>query len=211
MNGIRVVSFDVEGTIATLDFSHAVWYEGVPSLYAEKYGVSFEEAKRAVVEAYDEVGDRRSEWYDIKYWFRRFQLGEYPALLERHKDKLSWYPEVSRVLSVLGERYTLIVASASGREFLPHLLNGFECHFSRVFSSISDYGQLKNTEFYTTMCREIALKPQEIVHVGDNWEHDFMAPGQAGINAFHLDRNTPARTGGSLTSLMDLTSILLSD
>jgi hypothetical protein len=45
MNRIKVVSFDADGTLVTPDFSQAVWYEGVPSLYARKNGISFQEAK----------------------------------------------------------------------------------------------------------------------------------------------------------------------
>jgi len=39
MDEIKIVSLDVEGTLATTDFSSAVWFEAIPRQYAERYGV----------------------------------------------------------------------------------------------------------------------------------------------------------------------------
>jgi len=33
MRNTKVVSFDVEGTLVTPDFSHAVWHKAIPSHY----------------------------------------------------------------------------------------------------------------------------------------------------------------------------------
>ncbi|TET40405.1 MAG: HAD family hydrolase [Dehalococcoidia bacterium] len=209
MGKIKVVSFDVESTLLTPDFSQAVWYEGIPSLYAEKNGISFEEARAMVVKEYQEVGDQRREWYDIKYWFERFQLGDYQALLEGYKHRVSCYPEVMEVLSSLSKEYTLIVVSSSTREFLPYLLAEIEGHFARVFSSVSDYGQLKTPAFYLKVCQGMGILPCEMAHVGDSWQFDFLAPKEAGIEAFHLNRGGYAKNDKSLTSLADLEARLL--
>jgi FMN phosphatase YigB (HAD superfamily) len=77
MDNIKVISFDLEGTLVTPNFSQAVWHEGIPSLYANQKGISFVEAKAIVLREYQAVGDQRKEWYDIKYWFSHFGLGDY--------------------------------------------------------------------------------------------------------------------------------------
>jgi len=33
---IKIISFDVEGTLVSPDFSQAVWYEGIPALYSQR-------------------------------------------------------------------------------------------------------------------------------------------------------------------------------
>ena len=66
MGDIKVVSFDLEGTLTTPDFSQAVWYEGIPSLYAALHSIDLEEARAIVRQKYQEVGDQKKEWYDIK-------------------------------------------------------------------------------------------------------------------------------------------------
>ncbi len=211
MRGIKIVSFDVEGTLVTPDYSHAIWHEGIPSLYAKRNGIGFEEAKALVSKAYDEIGEGRREWYDIRYWFDRFQLGDCGQVLEKYKPRASLYPEVRQVLPALKKAYKLVVSSSSAREFLPYLLYGIDKYFDRVFSSISDYGQLKSQEFYTLVCQETGVKPDEVVHIGDNWQVDFLAAKEAGIQAFHIDRTPEHKDSRSLTSLSNLVPILLGD
>ncbi len=209
MGRIKVVSFDMEGTLVTPDFSQAVWYEGIPSLYAKSNGIGFEEARSLVDKEYREVGDQRREWYDIKYWFQRFQLGDYREALENHKHKVSCYPEVMQVLPSLSKEYTLIVLSSTAREFLVYMLAEIKGYFAKVFSSISDYGRLKSPSFYLAVCQEMGISPYEMAHVGDNWQFDFLAAMEAGIEAFHLDRTQQQKKGQSLTSLRDLEARLL--
>ena len=204
MDNIKVVSFDLEGTLVTPDFSQAVWHEGIPELYAVTHGISLEEARAVVEREYDEVGDQRREWYDIKYWFRRFQLGDYREVVEKHRHRVSRYSDVSTVLSSLGTSYTLIVVSSSAREFLPYLLADIEGYFIRLFSSISDHDQLKTPPFYSKVCQEMGILPHEMTHIGDSWQFDFVAAREAGIEAFHLDRRGEVRDERSLKSLLDL-------
>ena len=153
---------------------------------------------------YDEVSDQRKEWYDIKYWFKRFRLGNYHQVMETNSHRQSCYPEVAEVLSSLGKQYKLVIATGSAREFLPFLLDGINRYFTLVFSSISDYGQVKNPEFYLRMCEEMGISPREMVHVGDSWQYDFLAANEAGIEAFHLDRERRQSDCSSLASLQDL-------
>ena len=189
MNKVRVVSFDAEGTLVTPNFSISIWHEAVPRLYAEKNGLDFDEARSRVLEEYRRVGDHRVEWYDIKYWFGYFDLGDYRELLDERRHEVSCYPEVGDVLAALGERYRLVVTSGSPREFLDLLLVSIEGYFTDVFSSISDYGDLKNSRVYPQVCRDMGVEPEEVAHVGDSWDFDYIAAREAGIRAFYLDRN----------------------
>jgi FMN phosphatase YigB (HAD superfamily) len=203
LDGIKVVSFDAEGTLVTPDFSYSIWYEAIPEKYAEKKGIDFETARKIVEEEYSKVGDQRLEWYDVRYWFRKFSLGSPEAVLESYRHRVCYYPEVRDVVTELSGRYMLIVASGSMREFLRHLLQDIEPCFSRVFSSLSDYRQLKTPEFYLQICRVMGVRPEEVTHVGDNRDFDFIAPQKVGIRAFHLDRK--GEHDNALTSLRELT------
>ena len=200
MSQIKIVSFDLEGTLVTPDFSKAVWYEAIPSLYASKNGVSLEKAKEEVKKEYLKVGDQRPEWYDIKYWFRYFGLDGYQELLESCHHKVAYYPEAMSVLSSLGKVYRLIVATGTAEEFLPYFLSKISGFFIKIFSSVSDYGQLKTPPFYLKICQEMGILPEEMVHIGDNWQFDFTIPREVGINAFHLNRKGQA----GLESIRDL-------
>jgi len=199
MNQIKVVSLDAEGTLVTPDFSHAVWHEAIPALYARRYKIELVRAKEVVTAEYDRIGDQRLEWYDINYWFSRFQLGSAEPLIRRCRNELRYYPEVREVLSSLAIEYKLIVSSGTPEELLEPILEEIGFFFTRVFSSISHYRQLKTSGFYLQVCQAMNVHPGELVHVGDNWQFDFLNCEQVGIRAFHLDRS-----GTNHESLVDL-------
>ena len=208
MDDIKVVSFDVEGTLVTPDFSYAIWFESIPGCYAERNCIDFEQAKMIVEEEYRKVGDQGLEWYDINYWFNKLGLGVPDPVMERCQGRVCYYPEVRDVLLSLNGKYKLVVASGSPREFLRHLLRDIEPYFTKIFSSVSDYRQLKTTEFYLQMCQEMEVRPEQVLHVGDNWQFDFVAPREVGIHAFYLDRKKQSDYQNSLVSLKQLEAIL---
>jgi HAD superfamily hydrolase (TIGR01549 family) len=194
-DAIKVISFDADGTLATPEFADAIWHREIPRLYAEKNKMSFDEAKRHVFAEYQKVGEHRVEWYDAKYWFQRFGLGHHQPVFNRLSHKVAYYPEVEEVLSSLSQRYQLIIASNSPHYYLQLLLAGIRGYFCRIFSSVSDYNEIKKEAFFLRVCREMKVKPRQLVHVGDHFEFDFIIPKQAGITAFFLDRNKQREEG----------------
>jgi putative hydrolase of the HAD superfamily len=208
LNEVKVVSFDVEGTLVTPDFSYAVWFEAIPEHYAEKNGIDFELARKTVEAEYGKVGDQRLEWYDVRYWFDKLGLGIPDQVMKKCSSRVCYYPEVKEVLTSLSGRYKLVAASGSTRDFLHHLLQDIEPYFTRIFSSLTDYKQLKTSEFYLKMCQTMGVKPGQVVHVGDNWQFDFVAPSEVGIQAFYLDRKRQTKYRRSLTNLVELTAQL---
>jgi HAD superfamily hydrolase (TIGR01549 family) len=189
MRRFEVISFDAEGTLVTPDFSQAIWHEAIPALYAQKNGIDIAQARMDIVEKYDQIGDQRLEWYDIEYWFRYLDLGSSEAAIRSCLNRIACYPEVTEVLSSLTSEYTLIVASGTPLELLHFLLQDIRTHFAHVFSSTSHFKQLKSPDFYLNICEELGIKPSQVVHVGDNWQFDFLNSQQAGIYAFYLDRS----------------------
>jgi putative hydrolase of the HAD superfamily len=209
MSQIKVVSFDVEGTLVTSRFSQIIWQEAVPTLFARKRGISLDQAKQEVLGAYQEVGERRKEWYDIKYWFKHFGLAEPERLLVSYRHEISYYPEVLPVLSSLGKSYERIVVSNSTWDFLGLTLEGIKGYLQRIFSAPSDLDKLKCPDLYLEICQILQISPQEMVHVGDSREFDFDIPREAGIRAFHLDRLGKGEGDGVITDLRELANLLL--
>jgi len=190
MVGLEVVSFDAEGTLVNQDFAVAVWEKGIPQLYAKSRGISYEDAVREVFRQYEEVGEDRLEWYDIKYWWRRLRLpGDWRDLVERCLDKIGLYPEVPEVLEKLHGRYRLIVVSNTAREFLEYMLRDLSQYLEAVFSVTSDFREVKKSpKTFLKVCRIVNVEPSQVIHIGDHPRFDYEVPIQAGMKALLIDR-----------------------
>jgi len=191
---VKVISFDAEGTVVTTQFSTLIWYEAIPMQYARQRGIEVDEARKQIESRYSAMGMQRVEWYDVRYWFEQFSLTDYRSVLDAYRHAVGLYPETEETLASLARDFPLVVASASSRDFLELLLAPIQGHFRRVFSCISDYQLLKTADFYRLVCDSLGVSPEEIVHIGDNWNGDYLAPREIGMRAFFLDR-TGERVG----------------
>jgi len=207
-NNIKVVSFDVEGTLVTTDFSYAIWFELIPMRYAKKHDLAMPEALEKVKQEYAGIGDQRLEWYDVQYWFNHFGFGQADIAMEELQPRVKYYPDTCRALDMLRGKYRLSIASGSPRPFLKHLLRDINHNFHSVFSSVSDYQKVKKADFYENMCRELGVEPEQVAHVGDNYQFDVLEPSSIGIRAFYLDREDKVNKKESLDNLDEFAQIL---
>ncbi|MDD5093733.1 MAG: HAD family hydrolase [Dehalococcoidia bacterium] len=207
----NTLSFDLTGTLATFSFCDAVWFQGIPRLYAAKNGMGFDEAKEYLLRAYDEVGDHAVEWYDIKYWFSRFDLGTgWTELIEEFIPNIEFYPETHAILERFSQTHELVLITNAAREFMEIETASIQKYFSRIISSVSDFGEVKKTpEFYARVCQSVGEDPSGWIHVGDHWQFDYMAPRGAGITTFYLDRQKEQAGDFIIHSLSELESKLL--
>lgn len=187
---LKVISFDVDGTLVDSAFVDLVWLEGIPELYAKKYHTDFETAKSKVIKEYDKIGEEDMRWYEIDYWFKRFGFREsHRDLLCKYKDNITVYEEVPDVLERLNRKYTLIVASNAHRDFLSLTLSSIGSFFDHIFSATSDFQQVrKHGDFYRRIVEHLQVNPEEVAHVGDHPRFDYEIPLTVGIHAFLVDR-----------------------
>jgi putative hydrolase of the HAD superfamily len=203
----------MDGTLIDPEFTDWVWSHGIPTLYAEKFGIPFEVSKAFVEGEYRKVGEEAIEWYDIKHWFRFFQLEtDWQKLMERYVDKINVYGDVNHVLDRLKQKFSLVLTSNAGREFIDIELKatGLWKYFDKIFSATSDFGLVKKTaDFYEKICQILRVAPPEIIHVGDHFEFDYLVPRTLGIRAFYLDRSSEQRGEFILKDLNELEKRLL--
>lgn len=173
---LRVVSFDLGGTLIDFYYAEYVWNVSIPQLYARKRGLSFEEARDYVLREYDRLGNNDIRWYLPEYWFKHFNVDENPIEVFRsHIDKVRFHPEVPSVLENLSQKYDLIIASGSPRNVIEIVIEKFNHCFKRIFSSVSDRREVgKTPQFYEMICRVLGIEPKAIVHVGDELYSDFI-------------------------------------
>lgn len=187
-----IISFDLDGTLFDMDFENTLWFEEIPKLYSEVHKISFEEAKKKVLSAYDEIGDEDYRWYDPHYWIKRFDLGKpWHEITKDLKHKVHMYPEAKKVLSDLKEGNKLIVVSNATRDFINIKMEveNLGQYFDKIFSVTSDFGVVKkDTDVYKKVCEIMKIKPEELIHVGDHYKFDYVMPKSLGVKSFFLDR-----------------------
>lgn len=203
---VKIISFDVGGTLVDYSYFDFVWNEIIPQLYSEKYGLAIREAKDYVLKEYDVIGTSDIRWYVPEYWFERFKLEEDPIEVFRsHKDKIRVYPEVPSVVERLSHQYILVTASGIPTNIQEIVMERFKRYFSRFFSPISDLQDAKKTTaFYGKICNILATEPSSILHVGDNYKFDFEAPKEIGIRSVLLDRKGEKKESYFIHNLQEL-------
>jgi len=210
-DSVKIVSFDVGGTLVDNRYLDLVWNKAIPELYARKMNIDPESAKEYVLREYARVGDDDINWYSPEYWFKRFGLeGDPLDFFESFKDEVRIYPEVPSVLKNLSEKFLLIISTCTPRGILEVEIERIRCYFRRVFSSTSDFKLVRKTmEFYGRVCQAMRVSPQDVVHVGDDWNFDYLIPRKIGIRSFYLDRARRKKNDLVIKDLRELEAILL--
>jgi len=211
MRDLKLISLDVGGTLVDHSFMDLVWNTGIPTLYAEKRGITLREAREQVTEEYNKVGENDIRWYILQYWFDYFGLKGSPTeLLESYRHEVRVYPEVPSVLENLEESYRMVVFSNAPKDILNFEIRGLRTHFMKVFSSTTDFaGFRKTAKMYAKICSILETEPEQALHVGDNEYDDYMAPRKAGMQAFYLDRSGRNLKDLTLTDLRELEELLV--
>ena len=99
------------------------------------------------------------------------------------------YPEVPGVLEQLQPHFRLaVISNFDGRLrlILRHL--GISKFFTRIFVSSEIGADKPDPEIFQRALMLIDLKPNEVLHVGDDPERDWQAASAAGLSIFRLDR-----------------------
>ena len=105
------------------------------------------------------------------------------------------------MLEQLQPRFQLaVVSNFDGRLrfILQHL--GISKFFTHIFVSSEVGADKPDPEIYRRALKFIDLKPNEVLHVGDDPERDWEAASAAGLSIFRLDRRK--------NSLRDLLAML---
>jgi putative hydrolase of the HAD superfamily len=211
LSAVKVVSLDMEGTLIDHAFSHAIWETDIPRLYAEKRGLDQEAARAMVLAEYGKVGDRRREWYDVDYWFRRLGLeADWRQLIRERAGLIKVYPDAAEALERLSGVYPMIVSSNTIREFLDLQVDAVGHYFTHVYSAPSDFGTVKkDAGFYRLIIGAMGVRPGELVHVGDHLEFDYRAARSLGVRAYHLDRSKGTAGRDTVHDLVELIGLLV--
>ncbi len=217
---LKAIFFDAVGTLFYLNGTVGDHY----ALVGSEVGLAFgaDQLDRAFYSAWKKMPQRAAihapRENDDKGWWRELvdlvldQVA--PSLSKLDRDNFFeiayehfaeagvWelYPEVPGVLEQLQPRVQLaVISNFDGRLrlILDHL--GVSKFFHYVFISSELGADKPDPEIYRRALKFIDLKPNEVLHVGDDPERDWEAASAAGLSIFRLDRRK-----NSLRDLLDL-------
>jgi len=206
---LKAISFDAVGTLFYLKGTVGDHYALVGSevgldLDAQKLERAFQTAWKKMPQRPAIHGPREN---DDKSWWRELvglvldQVA--PSLSEFDQDNFFeiayehfaeagvWelYPEVPDVLEQLQPRFQLaVISNFDGRLrlILEHL--GISKFFRHVFVSSELGADKPDPEIYQSALKFMYLKPEQVLHVGDDSKRDWQAATAAGLSIFRLDR-----------------------
>ena len=218
---IKAIFFDAAGTLIYLTTTVGDHY----ALVGREVGLTLDarQLDRAFYKAWNQMPRRTAidgpRPDDDKGWWRQLvnlvldQVA--PSLSELDRDNFFeiayehfaeagvWelYPEVVDVLEKLQPAFQLaVISNFDGRLrfILGHL--GISKCFAHVFVSSEIGADKPDPEIFRRAVKIISLKPNEVLHVGDDPERDWKAAREEGLSIFRLDRQK--------NSLHDLLTIL---
>lgn len=181
----KIISFDLQGTISKSDFSDEFWIELLPQLYAEQQRITIDKAKVELSNRFKEYGKYDYRYYSPEYWISELQLPDTVSdLFNLLTVKPEVFPQTIEVIKDLSKQFQLIIISSTTHDFIEHELGVFKEYFSYIFSSLEDFGIAgKPYELYLKVAEKLEVKPEEILHIGDNLEMDVDNAVNAGLKA----------------------------
>ena len=129
---------------------------------------------------------------DLRALYREFAIQGDPDIhVQPMLDTLgnrTAFPESREVLERLASRYTLCIASTTDTAPLLRDMERNDLRVHRIFTSQSLRAYKPQPIFYQTILRELALKPEEVLFVGDSLTDDVQGPRAVGIPTCWVNR-----------------------
>lgn len=189
---MKYISFDLQGTLTDLAFCENFWFEELPKIYAKNKNLDIDFAKKELENMADTIGKSDPRFYDVKYWL---DVVGYGGDVSEIFDKCDIQPDHTNMMDFVRElhgKVSMIIISSASHKFIKKELGQNIKYFDRVFSAVDDFGYGgKTLEVYRKIADILNVAPKEILHIGDNYEDDYINASNAGFNAYYLDINSP--------------------
>ena len=170
-NTIEAVLFDLDGTLLDLHFDNHFWLEHVPVRYAQKHGLTADEANKALMDRYSEVKGRL-EWYCVDFWTRELEL-DIEQLKHETSHKIAVHPQVREFLQAIrdiGKRVVLVTNAHPASLSLKMKKTGLDVYFDRLINA-HDIGLAKEHDgFWRQLHIVEPYDPSSTLLIDDNLE-----------------------------------------
>ena len=168
---IETVLLDMDGTLLDLHFDNHFWLTHVPKCYAEKHGLTDDDAYQHLMCRYTEVKGRL-DWYCVDFWTSELSL-DIEQLKHDIAEKISIRPDVVTFLSWLNKNNKRVVLVTNAH---PASLNlkmdktNLHVHFDKIINA-HDIGLAKENEgFWEKLQHVEPYNKKHTMLIDDNLE-----------------------------------------
>lgn len=178
---IKYISLDLQGTLSDSKFSDYFWLELLPQKYSEKNNINLEEAKKILKHKFKEYGKYNILYYDDKHWSKLLEFDTKQEL-----DKFKIRPNINEKMYDYISKINLpkLIISTTTNLFINYELGEKVKDFEKIYSCVDYFNNGgKTKEIYEKIAKELNVKPEEILHIGDNLEMDVENAKKAGVNS----------------------------
>ncbi len=178
---IEWVLLDLDGTLLDKYFDDYFWEMLVPEKYAQKYGLSFQEAKEKVMALYQRE-EGTLNWTDLNFWSKKLGL-DLSALKEQIAHLIDTHPYVVDFLKFLKQmgKKVFLVTNAHYKSLslkLKHTQLGL--YFDEVICAFDIGLSKEDKKFWRRLKEKLKLDPLHTLFIDDS-EAPLLAAKEMGI------------------------------
>lgn len=167
---IDTVLLDMDGTLLDLRFDSYFWMELVPERYAERNGLTLEDA-RAVLRPMFAGTQGTLDWYCTDFWTRELSL-DIAGMKREMRDHVRFLPGAEQFLRALrakNVRVALVTNAHRDSLKVKATQTGVLNYFDVVFSSHSFGVPKEHPEFWRQLQAELQFDPARTLFVDDSY------------------------------------------
>lgn len=190
---IKVILFDLDGTLYKSDEVYQKFAEAAYYTYAKIKKTSIKQAKEILEKRRDEM--KKEKGYSIPYTLALLSFGI--PIEEWHKENIKFFnagdylkrdDRLKEILSKLKDNYKLGVFTNNNRVQTERILKalGIEKLFDFKFTYESFNLIKPDPEVFKHILKKIDVKPQECLMVGDRYYVDLVPAKEQGMEIFEV-------------------------
>ncbi len=122
------------------------------------------------------------------------------------------FDEVTEVIAELRNKYKVFIGSNTDNDVLDAVMKKNEVSVDKVYTSENLRCYKPNSAFFSKILDDNALKPEEVIFIGDSISDDIVGPNALGIKTVLIDREGSGNDAGqdyTISNLSELIDILV--
>ena len=195
---INWVLLDMDGTLLDKYFDDYFWEVLVPEKYAQKYGLSFQEAKEEVIALYQRE-EGTLNWTDLNFWSKKLGL-DLSALKEQIAHLIDTHPYVVDFLKFLKQmgKKVFLVTNAHYKSLalkLKHTQLGL--YFDGVICAFDIGFPKEDKRFWRRLKEKFKFDPSHTLFIDDS-EAPLLAAKEIGIKYLYFKTQASSKSSPRL-------------